>query len=379
MEDFKKKYMDGKEIIQISSKEYYSDSEGYPNEKAFYHFVNTITADDKVYLYCVNIDLSKINENKGRKIGDKVLKTIFNQISSVTPIFRIQGTKFNIILKEKNKDMDKAFVKFFKDVCIYGKVVEEKYLTKGNVYELQRKGIELMYQDRIDKLPSATNNKSINDTNSVNTNATDESNFIIPFEEDFKNNEEYQKEAGIFKPDESLWYATITIHETNPKVRDLKAYVFPLEYKPNMELVNCIVSYDDFIMSRVYTGNNPVVPVDGMKLFFSAKFNSNNRLNVSILQDSESVINGTGEIDYDIEIHEGKYIPESFGKKANSNLIFPVKRNSKGLEEYVMLNTTNGEVTYRSDGIYDGKRTYEVHRDFKGIHLIEVKKAIKSA
>lgn len=373
MEDFNKKYLQGNKMITVSSKDFFSDSDNYPNEKAFYDFVDTLTAEDKRFLYCIDIDLDEINKEKGRKIGDAVLKKIFVQISKFAPIFRIQGTKFNIIVNEEFKDLDKKFKTANNFPDIYGRVFTDKYLTSGNVYELLRQGIELMYKDKEEKI-GKLNVSSVSENNMANQT---EDNYIIPFENEFaeSQSEVYQKELPKFKSDDALCYVTFNIEETKPKVRCLKAYVFPTEYKPNMELVDCIVVYDDLITPKVYKGKNPIVPVDGMKLYFSAKFNSNNQLSVAIIQDTESIMNNSGEIDYEINIHAGKYIPEFFGKRLGKKCIFPVKKNSKGLEEYVIFNPENDELVYQSDGLYRGKQSvYEVRRDFKGLHFSEVKK-----
>lgn len=369
--DFKKKYIDGNYAVSVRARDYYSDTDNYPNEKAFYDFVDKLDSDNKFFLYCINIDLEDINKSQGRKEGDAILRQIFTQLSSVIPIFRIQGTKFNLLLNEKFKDIDKAFLKMKNYPNIYGKVIKDEYLTKGNLFKLQRKGIELMYQDRTERTGITRVSGS---DNKVDTNSKENSLKIIPFENEFKNTETYQEELPTFKSDDAFWFATITIHETKPKVRDLKAYVFPTEYKSNMELVDCIVVYDDLITSRTYRGTNPVVPVDGMKLFFTTKFNSSNQLNVTVIQDTESLANDSGEIDYEIDIHEGKYIPDVFGKRVGKRLIFPVKRNNKGLEEYVILNLETSSLDYNSDGLYKGNKTYEVHKDFKGVHFVLTKK-----
>lgn len=375
--DFEKKYIKGNHTITVTAKDYYSDSDNYPNEKAFHDFVERLDSDNKFFLYCINIDLEEINRTCGRKEGDRALRQIFTQLSQKMPIFRIQGTKFNVLLNEKFKNLDELFLTLDKYPNIYGKVIKDEYVTKGNYLRLQRKGIEFMYEDRENRTGiTRTVNTKKEETISQNLKENDLNSFVIPFEDDFKADKSYEAEQATFKSDDAFWFATITIHESKPRPRDVKAYVFPTEYKPNMELVDCIVAYDDLVElnPKVYRGTNPVVPIDGMKLLFTTKFNSNNKLNVAVIQDTESLSNDIGEIDYEIDIHEGKYIPNFFGKRVSTNFIFPVKRNNKGLEEYVVFNSKTSEINYNRDGLYTGKQIYEVHRDFKGVHFVLAKK-----
>lgn len=340
------KYFDEETQLSVSMKKYYTDSEGYPNEKAFFDYVSGLQESDEAYLLCIDLDLMATNAKEGRGFADRLMRSVFVHISEFFPVFRIRGTKFNIIVYNKEECLTN--IRTFLDsegkseyFTIHGELVTDTFLTAGNVNEQIAKGIKSMYKDR--------QNTDVIVGEMMNT----------PTEE---------QETAVHKSDGDLWYATIDFDESVPNIRTLKAYVFPIEYRKPMELLNCIVVLDDLVAQpRLFAGTNVVVPIDGMKISITARFDTEGKLNISYIKDTIS----KGQIIGTISTHDGKWIPLSFGKRIGGKKeIFPVKLNRQGLYEFVLLNGNTGEITYQDNGLIYGKeKIYEVHKNKLGIDL----------
>lgn len=344
------KYLSNDKIV-VTSREYYTDSNGYQNEKAFWDFVKDMTEADRMYLMCIDVDLSPSNELKGTGYGDLVMRTLFTKIRESFPIFRMRGTKFNIFVPEDEvsyaeeiiapSDTNKDFY------IVHGMIVTDKFVSSENVKEVLVKGIKGMLGDR-------------KDTDAVIGN--------------IGNTPAMQQETPTMKYIAEMWFAEITFTETKPNPRTLKAYVYPTEYKSPMAMLHTIVVLDDMVEARVYDGTVVQLPIDGMRISITARFNHDGKMIISWFKSGES----EGEIEGIIEMHEGNSLPANYGKRIGSTKeIYPVKMNGQGLYEYVLYDKKavypEKNVTYVTSGIIKGKKdTYEVHRDSTVIQLIKI-------
>ncbi len=349
MNDYGKYLSDDK--ITVTNRDYYTDSGGFQNEKAFWDYVSQLTEQDRMYLLCIDIDISASNA-KSIGYGNLVLRTVFTRIRENFPIFRIRGTKFNVFIPDDRLQEAEEIIhtdnsEFF---TIYGAVLTDKYVTHGNVNELLSEGIKRMFGD---------NRK--------------DSDMVVG---DKGNTPVYQQETPTKKYVAEMWYAVIRFKETKPVAREFMVYVFPTEYRPPMAILPSIVVLDDMVSPRVYEGIEGgqviYIPIDGMRISISTRFDYDEKFNVAWFKQS-----GEGEIEGDMEIHEGNSIPANFGKRIGANKeIYPVKLNSQGLYEYVLYDKKaeypDRKAAYIESGIIQGnKGVYEVHRDSVAIELVK--------
>lgn len=343
------KYLSEDKII-VTNKDYYTDSGGYQNEKAFWDFVSSLTEQDRMYLLCIDVDLSPSNA-KSIGYGNLVLRMLFTRIREVFPIFRIRGNKFNIFVpddrvNEAQEIIDSDNSEFF---VIHGEILTDKFVSHDNVNELIAEGIKKMFTEQDRQDPE----------------------MIIG---DKGNTPVWQQETPTKKYIAEMWYATIRFREKKPIVRELIAYVFPTEFKPPMAMLHTIVVLDNMIEAKLYEGTVVQIPLDGMRISISARFDHDNHINISWFKANGS----EGEIEADMEIHEGNSIPANFGKRiGQTKEIYPVKLNSQGLYEYVLFDKKAvypaKKATYVENGIVQGKQgEYEVHRDSTVIELVKM-------
>ena len=335
--------------ITVTNREFYTDSSGYQNEKAFWDFVKDLKEEDELYLLCLDLDLTLSNQ-KSIGFGDLIMRTFFTQIRESFPIFRMKGTKFNVFVPKSELSLAQELLdsdnkKYFD---LHGEIIKDKFVTSDNIKELVEIGMNRLYKIRKDK-QMVVGQKG---NTPVEGQETPTKKFIA-----------------------EMWFATIEFEETAPNVRKLTAYIFPTEYKPPMALLHTIVVIDDKVQARVYEGMAVQIPIDGMKISITTRFDHDGHLVVSWFRTPD---NTCGIIEGIMEVHEGTCIPASFGKRiGNAKEIFPVKENSQGLYEYVLVDKssskkvkTNNTTTYVTSGIVKGKENiYEVHKDSVAIVL----------
>lgn len=338
------------EKMTVTKREFFTDNDGYPDEKAFWDFVRYVSEEDKMYLLCLDVDLKSSNA-KGTGFGDLVLRTFFTKMQNHFPSFRMRGTKFNLFVHESNLALAEEMLttdnsKLF---TLYGEVLKDKFVSCDNVDELLQEGIKKMFNGRVDT------DKIVGDKGNV------------PAE---------RQETSTRKYLSTMWYARIIFNETKPSRRTLTAYVFPTEYKPPMALLDTVVVLDDVVKPRVYEGSMITIPIDGMMIKVTTRFDNDGHLAVSWSKSLESKSNG--EIEGTIDIHEADSIPVNFGKRISSTKeIYPIKPNTQGLYEYVMYDRTaeypKHKAEYITSGIVQGKvNSYEVHMDSEVIELVKV-------
>lgn len=348
------KYLSGEQIV-VTSKEYYTDSGGFPNEKAFWDFVNNLSEEDKVYLLCLDVDLKPVSA-KGTGYGDLILRSFFSKIYSAFPAFRMRGTKFNVLIPEDelelaNKMLTTDNSEFFE---LHGEILKDKYVTPKTIKKLVREGVKRMVHSIADS------KVNVDDSTTV---------------EEKEDKPVELKETNTRKFIDEMWYATIEFKETSPNLRTLTAYVFPTAKRDPMALLHTIVVLDDKIKPRLFEGTNVHLPIDGMRISINARFSNDNRMEISWFKmDDDDDGNITGVI----KIHEGSRIPANFGKRVSSTKeIYPIKMNNRGLFEYVMYDKGTDDpkkkVLYIDSGILRGKNAvYEVHCDSVAIDLVKV-------
>lgn len=333
------------EEITVTSREYYTDSSGYQNEKAFWDFAKDIKEEDKMYLMCIDIDLSPSNA-KGTGFGDLVMRTFFTKIRELFPIFRMRGTKFNLFIPENEVKTVNEIISSDSNssyFTIHGHIVTDKFVSSETVKEVLAEGVKGMLGDRKD------DDAVVGDTG---------------------NTPAMQQETPTKKYIAEMWFAEITFTETAPNPRTLKAYVYPTEYQKPMAMLHSIVVLDDMVQPRVYSGTVARIPIDGMRITITARYDHDGHIIVSWVKSADTV----GEIRGEIELHEGNSIPANYGKRIGSTKeIYPIKMNSQGLYEYALYDKKTQSVEYVTDGLIKGReKTYEVHRDSTVIQLVQI-------
>ncbi len=340
------KYITEESTLTVTNKDYYSDHDGFPNDRAFWDFARNLRESDKMYLLCLDIDLSPSNV-KGTGYGDLIMRTFFIRMQEYFPAFRMRGTKFNLFIPEDKLEDAESMLRmnnsqFFN---LHGEIIKDKFVSFLNVNELIVEGIKRMLKGRQDS-DMVLGNKG-----------------NVPAE---------MQETATKKYISTMWYATITFKETKPAIRTLTAYIFPTEYKQPMAHLETVVVLDDMVSTKVYEGTVVQLPIDGMKISISVRFDHDGNMVVSWFKMGESA---DGLIEGDMELHEGDAIPVSFGKRiGGSKEIYPVKPNSQGLYEYVLFDrTAKHKAVYVTTGTVAGKEnTYEVHKDSVAIELVKV-------
>lgn len=111
MTDIYKQYRSD-DVIQLSCKDFFEDSDGYPNDMAFRDFAEKTQTDDRhYYLVCLNIDLRKANE-KNYAYGNYILRKFVLAIKKIKGCypFRLHGEKFNVLVEQESLSELKKFL-----------------------------------------------------------------------------------------------------------------------------------------------------------------------------------------------------------------------------------------------------------------------------
>lgn len=331
MENYKS-YM-ANEPITVTKRELYTDSDGFPNEVAFLHYVRKLTPSDKLFLACINIDLRASNQSKGYAFGTLVLRKAILQLQDFFAVFRISGEKFNLLIPEKNLEDAKTML----DKCprqlfsIYYGIATKSYVCADNITECRREGIDLMYVHKAKT--TGKKNEEVRDDKIIG---------------DKGNTPAQLQETDTHKCRDTMWYGVIDFEEIQPFARNIKAYVFPTEYKDKRMSLNQIVVVDDLVNTKILTGNNVMFGFDGIKFSVSTRFDEHGKLSILCFKDRES----KGQVDMNIQLHEGNCIPASFGKRIDSKKeLFPIKQVASGGYSYVLFDRSTGTVTYDDTGM----------------------------
>lgn len=348
-------YFSGEEIV-ISKKDYYTDLYGYPNQAAFEDFAKNLYenekegTEDSFYLICLNINLRKSNKISVA-IGDHVMKKFFVDIQSnfdEAYIFRIQGEKFNVLIR----DIDYYHLKEFLDKPndayeIYYGCTKEKYIYTRND-ELIQKNICLMYQNKIEKKRQKKFKTHVENAKTDN----------IPAE---------FKETQTRKYISTMWYATAKVTVLEPIVKDFTLYIYPTKLTEPLASIPLAVVLDDFLSYRCYYGTNIKFGVETIMFAVNARFSRDGHLLVSVYSTDEEV-----ECEFDIDTSEGKYLPSAFGKQLdNGRELYPLKKNIHGYFDFIILNPDNSIEINKSGIVTTNGKSYGVIKDQKCIDLIQ--------
>lgn len=342
----------GTEMVTVSHKDLYTDNEGFLNEKAFQDFVSSLTEADGYYLACLIIDVS-ISNKKSYAIGSLVMRTVFLKLAEYFNIFRVNGDKFNVLIKDSDYENFQLFLEQdnSKLYSVYFGLVKNIIITKQTIEDARRNGVSLMYKNK-----SKKTKRNIRDDKIVG----DKGNVPSEFQE-----------TQTYKYKDTMWYAAIKIKEIEPLAKDVMVYVFPTEFKPPLATLNMVVVVDDLLEKSVYTGKDVYFGFDGMRFNVQSRFDKLGHLSVSFFKDK-----GTqGKYETDIYCHEGKYIPAFFGKRIGKGKeIYPFKRNAFGTQEYILWEGKTNQATLIDTGIANvNGESYSVYADDIGIDLCKLK------
>lgn len=337
-------------IITVFRKTLFTDVDGFPNELAFRNFIEGFEEEDQYYLACINIDLTASNESRGYEFGTSILKKVYQQISERFFIFRIGGDKFNVLIPYSELDKAEKMLNSGSEMfAIYYGIETEIPVRTDNFESLRKKCIDLMYNDRKQRSKRYFEKVSYNNI-SVGPKKT------------------ASAETPFFKPNDLMCYAVIDFDEEKPIAREVKAYVFPVEYKEKMMSVRQIVVVDDFIDVKIYTGNSVVFGFDGIKFNVTSRFDDSKNLKVVCFKEQEC----GGQCKMFIKCYQKNSVLENFGKSVGENVeIFPVKPNSYGTHSYVLWDKVKRTAQYEETGIISiDNENYAVTVDDNGVSLI---------
>lgn len=334
--------------ISIPIKEVYTEKSGYPNEKAFYHFMRKkkdMLKEKPYSVVCINIDLRKANA-QSYAYGDYVLRKFVTELSDYY-IFRIQGEKFNILvendrLEELKKKLDEPNDNY---EIYYG--ISKKPLVVDSEAEVKayiRECISLMFESK--------NNKRNPDKGIIG---------------DKGNTPKELQETTTKKFRSTMWYSEIKVQITEPTFDEFTVYVFPTELKQPLQSIPSIVVIYDNLEYRVLFSNNVQFGKSNHIFTVTARFDREGHLNTAIYD------NGKGKCQFKIDTHEGVCVPVNFGKRITpTREIYPIRKNLQGYCDYVSLE--NGEVTLNTEGIVTSTSgtQYGVYMDSKAIDLIKL-------
>lgn len=341
------------EIISVTKKELYTDYEGFLNEKAFHNFVSTLTKEDDYRLLCLIIDVTQANK-KSYATGSLIMRTTVFKLAEYFFVFRVNGNKFNVLLKKRDFESFVEFVKKEKSdlFSMYYGFVGETPVTKESIEDIRKLGVSAMYEDKAEK----TKRRNLIREDKIIGNKGN-----VPVE---------LQETTTRKHIETMWYATIKIQELEPFVKDVMVYVFPTEFKPPLASLNMVVVVDDLINQYVYSGSNIRFGFDGMRFNLTSRFDKAGKLSVSFFKEKSL----QGKYQADIYCHEGEYIPVFFGKYIGEEKeIYPFKRNAFGTQDYILWNNKERKAEIIDTGIIKiGDKEYSVYADDTGIDLCKL-------
>lgn len=330
-----------------TNKDYFCGKDGIPNAIAFEDFASHFPEPNGYRLVLITIDLWKSNREHGYAFGNLQLKRVIEKIQNEMPdcyIFRIQGEKFNIIIQNDFLPYlieDIFECKEFEDYCdIYYGIVEKEF-EYPILSDLIREGINKMYKNKDEKTKKLVEKKA----EKVGEGAE-------------------LRETELKKYRNTMWYATAEVNITEPIFKKIKIYIFPTEYKSNLQVVRSVVIVDDMLNKRAYTAPQTVrFGVQGNLFDVYTRFDSEGHLSVAIFSTSPDC-----KCEIDISTVEGVYLPENFGKAVGKKEIFPFEKNMSGLTSFVEL--TDDRAILNETGIVEAEsKRYTVSMDNECILL----------
>lgn len=337
------------EVIQLSYKDVFEDSDGYPNSMAFEDFAEKTQADNRhYYLVCLSIDLRKANE-KNYAYGNYVLRKFvltMKKIKGCYP-FRLHGEKFNVLVEQESLTELKAF------------------LTKENEwYEIYYgvSGTEFSYAGHTEQVRICVEQMYIDKSRKKNKQRKEKQTELIIGNK--RNTPLHERETETFKNRSTMWYAAVTATVYEPVYKKIMLYIYPTQYCEPMHSIPVLVIADDMLKYRYFYGKEIQFGVGQVRFIINAHFDNDGHLNVSVFN-----IN-TGKCELTKEIREADCIPANFGKRFGAGEIYPIKENVAGYCDFIYLE--NGKAELNTTGIakHENGQEYMVHMDSQSIHLI---------
>lgn len=338
----------------LKRRDVYTDRSGYLNENAFQDFTKSIAESPDTqdyYLVCFNIDLRNANA-ESMAVGDYVLRRFIVSLEDFF-VFRIQGEKFNALVTRDEIPRIKALLDKPnpKYKVYYGVVTDTPYRPRNATEEREiiRKGIALMYENKGEKKVVATD-----DVVSIKGNTPKE-----------------LQETKLRKYRKTMWYTTMTLTLTSPKYKEVTILIYPTEMKPNLQRVNIICAVYDNVQYNVKCGNEITFGIDGLRFTVFSRFNRDGHLDTGLYCIDKN------KCKYQIkhDTHEGVCIPASFGKRLSQSYeIYPLRKGSNGMYDYVEHNMDDNTVSVNTDGYITtpSGTKYGVFMDAECIDLTEI-------
>ncbi len=331
--------------IQIYSKEYYQDKDGYPNAKAFEDFSEKI--EGEYFLICINVDVRKANATS-YEYGNYIMRKFILALNSISNCytFRMHGEKFNIFIhKESLPALNELFEKESEDYDVYVGDSGEAY-DKTLKNEQIRKNVELMFEDKHTKRHRQKAQQNSLLGSKLNT----------PLD---------LRETTFKKHRSTMWYSIIRITILEPIFKEVKVYVFPTKFCKPLHSIPLLVVIDDLLGYRVLHGNDIKFGLEGILFSINARFGRDGHLNTAAFH------SGEGKCEIAIATNEGVCIPANFGKRIGNAEIYPIKPNIHGTFDFVLLNDETPELNTTGIITHDEKQ-YMVMMDSEYIDLVPV-------
>lgn len=332
----------------------YTDKNGYLNENAFQDFTKYIVNNPEekdYYLICFNVDLRNANA-ESMAAGDYALRRFIVSLEDFF-VFRIQGEKFNaLVTQDEIHRIKTLFDKPSSQYKVYyGIVTDTPYRPRNATEEREiiRKGIALMYENKGEKKIVAAD-----DVVSVLGNTPKE-----------------LQETKLRKYRKTMWYCNVTLTLTSPKYKEVTLFIYPTEIKSNLQRVNIVCAIYDNVQYNVKSGIEVTFGIDGFRFTVFSRFNRDGHLDTGVLcVDKEKC-----KYQIKFDTHEGVCIPASFGKRLSQSYeIYPLRKGSNGMYDYVEHNINDNTVSVNTDGyiVTPNGTKYGVFMDAECIDLTKI-------
>lgn len=384
-------------LKELEQKAFLDSLTGLRNYTGFVQYKTGLDTDGK-YLVFIDVNyLKATNDTLGHFAGDKLLKTISDNLQdNFKDVFRVGGDEFVAISENNPKTLLEEIDNKLKSLSTndegityqiaYGFVFINDYANIDIAYQ---KADALMYQNKEEKkltnkqfadyvddripvpetvaqnetpMDEASSELVSADTGSeelvslgipVSELAVDEpkecqseptpvydvSECIfgtVPETEEVAETEEYKFLS-------TMWYARYTLkYESKGKYNECNIYVFPTEYAKPPCTTHSVIAVETFDGYEVYQGKNIEFEFNHNKFTINSRFFKDGRFSVvcNAINDDVEVFTDNCQV-----THRGEYTPKHFGKQLNLiaedgreiNIeIFPIRQNVNGFCDCIM-------------------------------------------
>lgn len=373
-------YFDKTILVEVTNKGIYIDKFGVPNTLAFENFISEADeCEEEMYLVCLNLDLRRTNDTKGRYSGDSVMRQFCKNLQDLGAfVFHIQGEKFNLLLTKDTIDKVKELLNAENDSYQIYYAIANEAINSYNADDVISDCVNKMYEDKAKKKPR----KSVGVVKKKEPKepVLRGSNRILSRAVELKEariESDYDKsiETFKFKPIEQFWYAIAKIQIIKPKSTTFRINIYPTEMQSELASINLIAVVDDFLDYEVHYGKMIEINSDGIPFYVSARFRKDKSIAYQILTSAKFAEDLEWKVTYEV-VNDGKFVPEFWGKSlGDGREIFPIRENNRRLSDFVVLDRNNNNEVYAKRDVgsidVDGV-TYVVCMDNQGIKLAEL-------